>query len=298
MITPEDQAEISEQRRKLSSTLRCSAQGLEEIMYSPHKVLDHGFVRVVDYMGNDASVVQAARVSYGQGTKKMRDDAALIRYLLRNDHSTPFEMCEIKLHVKLPIFVARQWVRHRTANINEYSARYSVLTEDYYLPHPEQIKKQSLENKQGRDGVVDDNIAMHTIGDIDAISSWAHDAYHEILGDRVSREIARMILPVNSYTEWYWKTDLRNLFNFLELRMNPRAQWEIQQYALAISDIVKAWVPVSWKAFRDYRLESKRWTDSQIKFLAKYCTDGEKVSYKDFELTEREWKEVMVALND
>lgn len=215
-------------------------------------VLDHGFVRLVSTMGDDSSIVQAARVSYGDGTKTQREDEKLIHYLMKNRHTTPFEMCEIKLHIKLPIFVSRQWVRHRTASINEVSARYSVLPEEFYIPDPKQIQSQSKINKQGREGRI--------AGELEAQqffmqhSQLSYTIYKQLLELGVARELARMVLPLNIYTEMYWKIDLHNLMHFLKLRLDPHAQWEIRQYAEAISEIVKEWVPVSWAAFEQHQL--------------------------------------------
>lgn len=219
-------------------------------------VLDHGFVRLVDTMGDDAAIVQAARVSYGEGTKSMSEDAALIRYLLRHQHTTPFEMCEIKLHCKMPIFVARQWIRHRTANVNEVSARYSVLGEECYVPEPEHVAYQDTANRQGRGEAVEAGVAEGVASLIDNATSGAHQAYQHLLGLGVARELARTVLPVGAYTEWYWKIDLHNLFHFLHLRLDHHAQYEIRAYAEAIMTIVKAWVPVAAQAFEDYVLNA------------------------------------------
>ncbi len=252
-------------------TVRPTNPRMKALIGSPLKVLDHGFVRVVDYMGTDASVVQAARVSYGEGTKTPSDDRSLIRYLMRHQHSTPFEMCEIKLHVKLPIFVARQWVRHRTASINEVSARYSVLSKEFYIPRLENITEQSSSNKQGRGEQLDEYDAREVRLVLGDHNENTYGLYEQLLSDDqdkgygLARETARMVLPTNIYTEWYWKTNLHNLFHFLKLRSDPHAQFEIRCYAQAIADIVRNWVPDSYEAFQDYRqnavtFSAQEWT--------------------------------------
>ncbi|MEM8698912.1 MAG: FAD-dependent thymidylate synthase, partial [Pseudomonadota bacterium] len=210
-LTPEQEADIAAQKDARTLTGRAVAEGLERHLYTAHQVLDHGFVRVIDYMGNDEAIVQAARVSYGQGTKKARDDSGLIRYLMRHWHSTPFEMCEIKLHVKLPVFVARQWIRHRTANVNEYSARYSILDREFYIPAPEHLASQSQINNQGRGAILEGAEAARVLDMLKTDSTRAYDHYAEMLSteeqDGLARELARMNLPMNIYTQWYWKVD-------------------------------------------------------------------------------------------
>ena len=229
-LTPDQASEIDAARAASHTTLRPTVPALEAYLFKAVPVLDHGFVRVVDYMGDDGAVVQAARVSYGRGTRKALEDEGLIRYLMRHYHSTPFEMCEIKFHVKLPIFVARQWIRHRTANVNEYSARYSIMDKDFYLPAPEQLAVQSSDNRQGRGEVLDSATAERVISLLreDADQTYGH--YEEMLGDEIglARELARMNLTLNTYTQWYWKTDLHNLFHFLRLRADGHAQYEIR----------------------------------------------------------------------
>jgi|TARA_R110000765_G_scaffold172471_3_gene277363 thymidylate synthase (FAD) len=229
------------------------------------KVLDHGFIKVVDTMGEDSAITQAARISYGKGTKSVSEDRGLINYLMRHKHTSPFEMCEIKIHVKLPIFVARQWVRHRTASINEYSLRYSEAPTDYYVPALAQIRSQSTSNKQGRDVLLSEEAAINTQVHID---TWSADAYHYyrtlLEGPQVfdsphygvARELARTILPVNYYTEWYWKTNLHNLFHFLRLRKDSHAQHEIKAYADALGDLVEEWVPLAYYAFEEYNMKA------------------------------------------
>ena len=219
---------------------------LEAMLYQAIPVLDHGFVRVIDYMGDDAAIVQAARVSYGRGTRRVSEDAGLIRYLMRHRHSTPFEMCEIKYHVKLPIFVARQWIRHRTANVNEYSARYSILDREFYLPAPEHLAAQSAANRQGRGDVLAGEEAAHVLDLLREDATRCYDHYAEMLNEDeagaardpsrqgLARELARMNLTLNTYTQWYWKTDLHNLFHFLSLRADAHAQYEIRAYAEAM----------------------------------------------------------------
>ncbi len=249
-----------------SPTRRPTVPALEEALFHLVPVLDHGFVRVVDYMGDDAAIVQAARVSYGRGTRSVRNDRGLIRYLMRHRHSTPFEMCELKLHVKLPIFVARQWIRHRTANVNEYSARYSILDREVYLPDPDQVAVQSSSNRQGRGDTLTDEQAQAVIELLRRDAVQAYDTYEHLINDtgdgtpvrdgdpQVARELARVNLTLNTYTQWYWKIDLHNLLHFLSLRMDPHAQYEIRVYGEAIAGLVRKWVPVAWEAFEDYRL--------------------------------------------
>ena len=262
--------EIDAQRAETHATRRATVAALEELLYEEIPVLDHGFVRVVDYLGDDGAVVQAARVSYGKGTKTVSNDRGLIRYLLRHRHTTPFEMCEIKLHVKLPIFVARQWIRHRTANVNEYSARYSVLDHEFYVPAADDLAAQSASNRQGRDAALPPPQAERTARDIEGLSDRAYALYEELLNETaaggvidadrkgLARELARMVLPINYYTQWYWKIDLHNLLHFLSLRADPHAQYEIRAYADALCGVVAKWVPLVWEAFEDYRLTGAR----------------------------------------
>src|SRR5271168_743706 len=265
-LTPEQQDEVAGQRGETRPTRRPTVPALEEILFRPLAVLDHGFIRVIDYMGDDAAIVQAARVSYGRGTRKVSEDAGLIRYLMRHRHSTPFEMCEIKYHVKLPIFVARQWIRHRTANVNEYSARYSILDREFYLPAPEHLAAQSAVNRQGRGEVLGGDDAARVLDLLRDDASRSYDHYVEMLNEDeqgaprdpgrpgLARELARMNLTLNTYTQWYWKIDLHNLLHFLSLRADAHAQYEIRAYAEAMLETVRAWVPVAHQAFLDYRL--------------------------------------------
>jgi thymidylate synthase (FAD) len=250
-----------------AGTNRPGSPELEQILGQEFKVLDHGFVRCVDFMGNDAAVTQAARVSYGTGTKTVNEDRGLIRYLMSHYHSTPFEMAEIKLHVKLPVFVARQWVRHRMANINEYSARYSVLDKEFYFPEAEQMKLQSTTNNQGRGEHVDGNTAQRMFEIIEGASEEAYRDYENLNNWGLARELSRMVLPVNVYTQWYWKVDAHNLMNFLRLRADPHAQYEIRVYAEKILDIFKIWMPHTYEAFIDYRMEAKSFSRMEMEIL-------------------------------
>ena len=257
-LSPEQLAEIEAQRATPRPTLRAVSEGMEAHLYRATPVLDHGFIRVIDYMGDDAAIVQAARVSYGAGTKHVSNDEALIRYLMRHWHSTPFEMCEVKLHVKLPVFVARQWIRHRTANVNEYSARYSILDREFYIPELAQLAALSTVNNQGRGAALDGEEAARVLAWLKSDAAQAFDHYEAMLSQEgqqgLARELARMNLPMNTYTQWYWKTDLHNLFHFLRLRADAHAQYEIRVYAEAIAEAVRDWVPLAFAAFGDYRM--------------------------------------------
>ncbi len=271
--------EIEEIRKKKFTTKRITVKKLEEVLYKPFKVLDHGFIRVIDYMGDDSSIVQAARVSYGKGTKKLNQDKNLINYLLSHRHSTPFEMNEIKLHIKLPIFVARQWIRHRTANVNEYSARYSILDKEFYIPDSKNLKPQSKINNQGRSGEIPIREKKKYINLLNENSKKSFDNYNELLnvnsdGERidsensgVARELARVALPLNTYTQWYWKIDLHNLMHFVALRFDPHAQYEIRVYAEVILEILRKWVPLTFEAFLKNRLNSLTISSDGINFL-------------------------------
>ncbi|MFZ4540712.1 MAG: FAD-dependent thymidylate synthase [Rickettsiales bacterium] len=289
-------------------TKRATSPALEKILYDPIPVLDHGFVRVIDYMGDDAAIVQAARVSYGRGTKQVSQDKGLINYLMRHWHSSPFEMCELKLHVKLPIFVARQWIRHRTANVNEYSARYSILDKEFYVPDASQLNPQSKKNHQGRG--TDELSAAETARVLEIIKgdseqTYAHyeelmntDATGAVIDESksgIARELARMNLTVNYYTQWYWKIDLHNLMHFLMLRADPHAQYEIRVYADAIIDIVKQWVPFAHEAFEEHRLHGTRLSRSGMGVIKRMIA-GEKVTQETSGLTKREWDELTATL--
>lgn len=242
--------------------------GLNELIGKEFKCLDKGFVRLVDMMGDDSSIVQAARVSYGKGTKTVSEDRNLIRYLMRHRHTSPFEMVEYKFHIKLPIFVARQWIRHRTANVNEYSGRYSVMPDEFYLPSPEDVRKQSRTNKQGRsDEPINIDTANEFIEDLQKTQNLLYEKYNWYLSNEIARELARINLPLSTYTEWYWKIDLHNLFHFLELRLHSTAQFEIREYAKIIAQIVKETCPIAYEAFEDYRLNAITFSSLEQKIL-------------------------------
>jgi thymidylate synthase (FAD) len=297
-LTQEQILEIEASRARGSETLRPSVPALEAMLFTAIPVLDHGFIRVVDYMGDDAAVVQAARVSYGRGTRKTTEDEGLIRYLMRHYHSTPFEMCEIKYHVKLPIFVARQWIRHRTANVNEYSARYSIMDKDFYIPSPENLATQSADNRQGRGAVLDGETAARVLNLLRADAEQTYSHYEEMLdetGIGLARELARMNLTLNTYTQWYWKTDLHNLFSFLRLRADSHAQYEIRVYAEAMLKTVEAWVPLSYGAFKDYRLGAVTFSAKMLAAVKKMLA-GEPVDQASSGLSKREWAEMLAAL--
>ena len=307
-LTKEQINEIKEQQSQESSTKRVTAPDLEKILYEAIPILDHGFIRVVDYMGNDSSVVQSARVSYGKGTKKVSTDSGLIKYLMRHWHSTPFEMCEIKYHVKLPIFIARQWIRHRTANVNEYSARYSILDKEFYLPAPEHLAAQSKSNRQGRGDIVEGDQAKEVLDLLKKDAEQTYKNYEEMLNERydgsvidekksgLARELARMNLTLNTYTQWYWKTDLLNLMNFLRLRADDHAQYEIRAYADVMLDTLKKWVPTTYEAFMDYRVGGTE-VSSKGKTVIQKLIKGEQVSMDESGLSKREWNELMEAFN-
>ena len=306
-LTPDQQQELDQARSDRSETRRPSVPALEEILFEALPVLDQGFVRVVDYMGDDAAIVQAARVSYGRGTKKVSEDAGLIRYLMRHRHSTPFEICEIKFQVKMPIFVARQWIRHRTANVNEYSARYSVLDREFYVPAPEHLAAQSSSNRQGRGGVLEGEEAARALRWLREDAEQAFDHYETMLnedesadgyeaeGKGLARELARMNLPLSTYTQWYWKCDLHNLFHFLSLRADPHAQYEIRAYADAMLDVVKRWVPLAYQAFTDYRLGAVELSAPGLSVVRRMLA-GETVDQKESGLSPREWRELQAVL--
>ncbi len=301
-LTEAQQAELNEARAARHETRRPSVPALEALLHQAIPVLDHGFIRVVDYMGDDAAVVQAARVSYGRGTRAANEDRGLIRYLMRHRHSTPFEMCEIKYHVKLPIFVARQWIRHRTANVNEYSARYSVLDREFYIPAAEHLAAQSDVNRQGRGDVLQGEEAAQVLRLLREDAARTHDNYAWMLNEDadparagLTRELARINLTLNTYTQWYWKTDLHNLLHFLSLRADSHAQYEIRVYAEAMLETVRAWVPLSFEAFRDYRMGAVT-LSAQMLAAVRRMLAGEAVSQEDSGLSKREWRELMAVL--
>ena len=307
-LTKEQTQEIKDQQSQENKTKRVTAPELENLLYEAIPVLDHGFIRVVDYMGNDTSIVQAARVSYGKGTKKVNTDSGLIKYLMRHWHSTPFEMCEIKYHVKLPIFIARQWIRHRTANVNEYSARYSILDKEFYLPKNENLAAQSQINRQGRGDTLEGDQAKKVLNLLKSDAERTYSNYEEMLNERydgsvidenragLARELARMNLTLNTYTQWYWKTDLLNLMNFLRLRADRHAQYEIRAYADAMLDTLKKWVPITFEAFMDYRVGGTE-VSAKGKIIIQKLIKGEKISLEDSGLSKREWNELMEAFN-
>ncbi|MEJ6397720.1 FAD-dependent thymidylate synthase [Yoonia sp. 208BN28-4] len=305
-ITAEQQAEIDALRSAPQPTLRAVSAGMEEHLYRAYDVLDHGFIRVIDYMGDDAAICQAARVSYGKGTKSVQNDAGLIRYLMRHWHSTPFEMCEIKLHVKLPVFVARQWIRHRTANVNEYSARYSILDREFYIPEPSQLAAQSVINNQGRGAALTPDESARVLEILKGDAARSYDHYEEMITDTsdqeggkqgLARELARMNLPANIYTQWYWKVDLHNLFHFLRLRADTHAQYEIRVYADAICKVVADWVPAAYGAFEDYRMGGAVLSGKGLDCL-KRMLKGEDVTQETSGMSKGEWREFKAALDD
>ena len=301
-LSPAQQAEIDAQRSQSQSTLRETSPALEAMLYSALPVLDHGFVRVIDYMGTDSAIVQAARVSYGKGTKKINEDAGLINYLMRHRHTTPFEMCEIKFHIKLPIFVARQWIRHRTANVNEYSGRYSIMDKEFYIPAPEHLAAQSQTNRQGRAGVLEGAEAARVLEILkaDSVNAYAH--YEEMMNCNeegtvfdesktgLARELARMNLPVNFYTQWYWKIDLHNLMHFLSLRADSHAQYEIRVYAEAMLDVLKAWLPLTYQAFMDYRMGGASISAKGMENIKKMIS-GQNITQENSGMSKGEWRE-------
>ncbi len=295
-ISEEDKKSVEEERKKSFTTKRATVEGLENSLFKIFPVLDHGLVRVIDYMGDDDAIVQAARVSYGAGTKKAQDDNSLIRYLMRHWHSTPFEMCEIKFHVKLPVFVARQWIRHRTANVNEYSARYSILDKEFYIPEPSNLAAQSKINNQGRGQVLEAEEAQRVLEILKNDSDRSYANYEQFLSSDgkpgLARELARMNLPTNIYTQWYWKTDLHNLFNFLRLRADEHAQYEIRVYAEIICGLVQKWVPKAFQAFLDYQLNSIHLSSQAAECLKKKLK-GEKIAFENSGMSKREWKEFL-----
>jgi len=307
-LTSDQKDEIAAQRGAKYETRRATVAALEAILYAPIPVLDHGFVRVIDYMGDDGAIVQAARVSYGRGTKRVSEDRGLINYLMRHRHTTPFEMCEIKYHVKLPIFVARQWIRHRTANVNEYSARYSILDNEFYIPAPEHLAAQAVTNRQGRGAVIAGEKARRVLDLLREDSERAYAGYAELLNEDeagapidpkwpgLARELARMNLSLNFYTQWYWKIDLYNLMHFLALRADAHAQYEIRAYAEAMLGTMQRWVPLAHAAFLEYRMNGASISATGLQVIRRMLT-GEQVEQKDGGLSPREWRELMAVLD-
>lgn len=300
-LTPEQLTELTEARNTKSLTCRPTVPAMEEIMFEPIPVLDHGFVQLIDYMGDDAAVVQAARVSYGRGTKKVSEDRGLIRYLMRHRHSTPFEMAEIKVSVKLPIFIARQWIRHRASSYNEYSARYSILSKEFYLPDPMHMAKQSSTNRQGRGETLSPEQALEVLDILkaDADRTYAnYEAMYDPEGDYgLARELARINLTLNTYTQWYWKIDLHNFMHFLSLRADHHAQYEIRAYAEVLLDILSKWCPLTHEAFVDYRMGAASLSKQMISVVQRLISGEPKELVKSSSnLTKREWDELMVIL--
>ena len=303
-LTKEQKQEILDQQSQKNVTKRVTSPELEKILYEAMPVLDHGFVRVVDYMGDDTSIVQSARVSYGKGTKKVSTDSGLIKYLMRHRHSTPFEMCEIKYHIKLPIFIARQWIRHRTANVNEYSARYSIMDKEFYVPSKENLAAQSKSNRQGRGNLINGTQADNILKILKEDAERNYQHYEEMLNEKfdgtiiddkkqgLARELARMNLTLNSYTQWYWKTDLLNLLNFLALRADSHAQYEIREYANVMMNSVRKWVPTTYDAFIDYRVGGME-ISAKGKIVIQKMIKGEKCDLNTSGLSKREWNELM-----
>ena len=307
-LTPEQQDEVTRQRGETQPTRRATVPALEEILYEPLPVLDHGFIRVIDYMGDDAAIVQAARVSFGRGTRRTSEDQGLINYLMRHRHTTPFEMCEIKYHVKLPIFVARQWIRHRMANVNEYSARYSILDNEFYIPTPEHEAAQATANRQGREEVLEGTAAQRVLDLLRSDAEHAYAGYVELLNEDASgapgdptrpglaRELARINLSLGFYTQWYWKTDLHNLMHFLSLRADPHAQYEIRAYAEAMLGTLARWVPMTHAAFLEYRMNAALISATGLAVIRRLIA-GEKVKQQESGLSAREWRELIAVLD-
>lgn len=304
MLSEEQKLELSELKNQSAQTKRATVPALEEVLFEPIPILDHGFVRVIDYMGDDSAIVQSARVSYGKGTKQVNQDKGLIYYLMRHWHTTPFEMCEIKFHIKLPIFVARQWIRHRTANVNEYSARYSIMDKEFYIPKNEHLAPQSKQNHQGRseDKPLTGAEAERVLDILKNDSLQCYSHYEEMLNQNtdgttidenrsgLARELARMNLTLNYYTQWYWKIDLHNLMHFLMLRADSHAQYEIRAYADAMIDIVKKWCPLACGAFEEYRQGAAHVSKTGVEVI-KRIVQGEKITQENSGMGKREWEE-------
>lgn len=302
-LTEAERLEIFEARSQQGTTRRTISSGLEAILHDVIPVLDHGFVRVVDYMGDDSSVVQAARVSYGRGTRRVNQDQGLINYLLRHRHTTPFEMAEIKLHVKLPIFVARQWIRHRTASVNEYSARYSVLDREFYVPDSDHLAAQSPHNRQGRETLLEGEEASFVLHLLREDAELSYEHYLTLLNQSESgsqldpgrqglaRELARMNLSVNFYTQWYWKVDLHNFMKFLHLRSDSHAQYEIRAYAEVLVGVLERWVPLTAQAFQEYTVGATTLSAKAVAVLQQRLS-GKTVRFEETGLSGREWQEL------
>ncbi|MBX9622174.1 MAG: FAD-dependent thymidylate synthase [Alphaproteobacteria bacterium] len=307
-LSQAQEQEIQELKAQAELTQRDVSSGLEEVLYEAFPVLDHGFVRVIDYMGNDNAIVQAARVSYGKGTKKRTEDRGLIHYLLRHAHTTPFEMCEIKFHIKLPFFVARQWLRHRTANVNEYSARYSILDKEFYIPSTEHLANQSSINKQGRGETLSSEYSQKVRDLLRQDAELCYSHYEELLNEdaegnilnpekeSLARELARMNLPLNFYTQMYWKIDLHNLMHFLTLRADSHAQYEIRAYADVMLKLLERWVPYTYEAYMQYRKEGARLSKNGLETVKKLLK-GQKVTQEESGMNKREWIEFSELLD-
>jgi thymidylate synthase (FAD) len=307
-LSQAQEQEIQELKAQTEPTRRDTSPGLEEVLYEAFPVLDHGFVRVIDYMGNDSAIVQAARVSYGKGTKQRNEDRGLIHYLLRHAHTTPFEMCEIKFHIKLPFFVARQWLRHRTANVNEYSARYSILDKEFYIPSTEHLASQSSINKQGRGETLSPEYSQKVRDLLRKDAELCYSHYEELLNEdaegnvcdsekeSLARELARMNLPLNFYTQMYWKIDLHNLMHFLTLRADPHAQYEIRVYADVMLKILERWVPHTYEAYMQYRKEGARLSKNGLETVKKLLK-GQQVGQEESGMSKREWGEFSELLD-
>jgi thymidylate synthase (FAD) len=305
-VTRSQRTEIEAQREATHETRRATVPAMEALLYQPIPVLDHGFIRVIDYMGDDAAVVQAARVSYGAGTKKVREDAGLINYLMRHRHTSPFEMCELKIHVKMPIFVARQFLRHRVASANEVSGRYSILDREFYMPVPQKLAAQAKSNRQGRGDLLNETESARVLEILRADAASAYTHYEEMLNEidgevvdperqGLARELARMNLPVSLYTQLYWKMDLHNLLHFLNLRADAHAQYEIRVYAEALIDVVKQWVPLTYAAFMDYRMGAYELSAKGLAVVRRILR-GEKVERESTGMSPGEWRELMETL--
>lgn len=273
--------------------MRPVAEELNLILEKEFKILDHGFIRLIDYMGNDSSIVQAARVSYGTGTKAVSEDKALINYLIKHKHTSPIEMCEIKFHLKMPIFIARQWIRHRTASINEYSARYSILSNQYYVPEMERMQKQSTNNKQGSGEALSPQLAKKVAEILNEDATKCYTHYEEMLGGELelARELARMNLTLNYYTEFYWKIDLHNFLHFINLRAHPHAQYEIRVYAEKLLEIAEIWCPLATSAFKEHIMNGVSFSASQIKIISNMLK-GEMKTQEESGLSKREYNEI------
>ncbi len=302
-------AEIKGIKSESFQTRRPTVANLENLLYEPIPVLDHGFVRLIDYMGDDNAIVQAARVSYGKGTKKLTQDKGLINYLMRHRHTTPFEMCEIKFHIKLPIFIARQWIRHRTASVNEYSARYSILDKEFYIPKADNMASQATINNQGRGDLLSSEDATRLMDLLREDSERCYANYKDMINEdesgniideskpSLARELARMNLNLNYYTQWYWKIDLHNLLHFLSLRADSHAQYEIRAYAEIMLDIVKNWVPFAYEAFIKYNKNGIRLSEAGLDTVRKMIK-GQEVTQSESGMGLREWREFMEIISD